>query len=56
MSSVERAARLTDPRQRHLVAYYEPKDVQDVRMDFPAQIAEGSGELVVMVPDRGAVR
>ena len=38
------------------VAYYEPIDVADVSKDFPAQFEESSNELIVQVPNRGAVR
>jgi hypothetical protein len=38
------------------VAYYEPIDVRDVGKDFPAQIEVSSGQMVVQVPNKGAVR
>jgi hypothetical protein len=37
------------------IAYYEPINVQDVGKDFPAQLEKTSGELVVQVPNKGAV-
>lgn len=38
------------------VAHYEPIGVQDVGKDFSAQIEESSGEVLVQVPNKGAVR
>jgi len=38
------------------VAYYEPIGVDGVGKDFPVQIEESSGEMLVQVPNKGAVR
>jgi hypothetical protein len=38
------------------IAYYEPIDVKDIGRDFPAQLDENSGQVIVQVPDKGAVR
>jgi hypothetical protein len=38
------------------IAYYEPIEVPDVGKDFPARFDDRSGEVIVQVPNKGAVR